>query len=73
MGGMATTGPAAPTALIGLLCAAHRRQDPDGPHVTMVDGAWSYCAGHADDGHDWRSIDPRPRQQLESDMASGLV
>jgi len=70
---MATTDPAAPTALIGLLCAAHRRQDPDGPHVTMVDGAWSYCAGHADDGHDWRSIDPRPRQQLESDIASGLV
>ena len=70
---MATTGGLAATSLIGSLCAAHRTQDPDGPHVTMVEGVWSYCAGHADDGHDWRNIEPRPRPQLESDMAAGLL
>jgi len=39
----------------------------------MVDGAWSYCAGHAEGEHEWRAIDPRPREQLEADMASGLL
>ncbi len=70
---MATTGGLAATALIGSLCAAHRTVDPDGPHVTMLEGVWSYCAGHAEDGHDWHTIEPRPRPQLESDMAAGLL
>ena len=70
---MATTGGLAATSLIGSLCAAHRTVDPDGPHVTMLEGVWSYCAGHDDDGHDWRTIEPRPRPQLESDMAAGLL
>jgi hypothetical protein len=60
-------------ALVQRLCFAHRTADPDGPHVTMLDGAWSYCAGHAEDSHDWRPIDARSRQQLESDIASGLI
>ncbi len=70
---MATKGGPAETALIGLFCATHRSPDPEGPHVTMVDGAWSYCAGHAEGEHEWRAIDPRPREQLEADMASGLL
>ena len=70
---MATTGGLAATALIGSLCTAHRTVDPDGPHVTMLEGVWSYCAGHGHDGHDWRTIEPRPRPQLESDMAAGLL
>jgi hypothetical protein len=67
-----TEGPAA-TALIERMCTTHRTVDPDGPHVTVVNGLWSYCSGHAEDGHEWRAIEPRRRQQLESDIASGLI
>jgi hypothetical protein len=70
---MAITGRPAETALIQRFCNTHRTADPDGPHVTVLDGVWSYCAGHAEDGHEWREIEPRPRQQLESDIAAGLV
>jgi hypothetical protein len=70
---MAITGRPAETALIQRFCTTHRTADPDGPHVTVLDGVWSYCAGHAEDGHEWREIEPRPRQQLESDIAAGLV
>jgi hypothetical protein len=70
---MANTGQPAGSALIQRFCAAHRARDPDGPHVTVVDGVWSYCAGHAEDGHEWREIEARPRQQLESDIAAGLL
>jgi len=66
-----TERPAA--ALIERMCTTHRKADPEGPHVTVVDGLWSYCSGHADDDHDWRAIEGRPRQQLESDIASGLI
>jgi len=70
---MAITRRPAETALIERLCVKHRTPDPDGPQVTVVDGVWSYCSGHADHGHDWRALEPRPRPQLESDIVSGIV
>jgi hypothetical protein len=70
---MATDDRPAAKALIERICTTHRTPDPEGPHVTVLDGLWSYCPGHAQDGHEWRAIEPRPRQQLESDISSGLI
>ena len=60
----------AKTGLIERICVAHRDRDPEGPLVTMVEGAWAYCAGHADAGHDWRVIEPTPRPTVEEEFAS---
>ncbi|HEV8653931.1 MAG TPA: hypothetical protein VGR85_00260 [Candidatus Limnocylindria bacterium] len=61
------------SALIERFCDGHCERDPEGPLVTTVEGGWAYCAGHGESGHQWRAIDPRPRQQLEADIAAGLV
>ncbi|HJW49165.1 MAG TPA: hypothetical protein VJ726_07100, partial [Candidatus Limnocylindria bacterium] len=63
----------AATALIERMCTTHPTPDPEGPHVTVVDGLWSYCSGHAEHGHKWRAIEPRPRQQLETEIASHRI
>ena len=60
----------ATTGMIERICDAHREPDPEGPMVTMVDGAWAYCAGHGDAGHEWRVIEPTPRRTVEERFAS---
>ena len=52
-------------AYITLVCEAHRERDPKGPLITRVDGAWAYCAGHAEGEHHWREIPPTTRDDLE--------
>ena len=57
---------AAATALIERICDAHPDRDPEGPLVTVVDGVWAFCAGHADSGHQWRATDPVARHVLDT-------
>jgi hypothetical protein len=63
-------------AMIKLVCAAHLERSQEDPLVTSVDvagGQWAFCAGGAQDGHEWRPIEPmaleslrvRPRRLLE--------
>jgi hypothetical protein len=59
----------ATTGLIERICDAHRDRDPEGPLVTMVEGAWAYCAGHSSTEHEWRVIEPTPRQSVEERFA----
>jgi hypothetical protein len=59
------------TALIARICEAHRERDPAGPLVTVVDGAWAYCAGHRETEHEWRVIEPTQRQFVEEQIAAG--
>ena len=58
------------TAFIERICDAHRDRDRDGPLLTLVEGAWAYCAGHGDERHEWRIIEPAPRQMVEEKFAS---
>jgi hypothetical protein len=59
------------TALIARICDAHRDRDPEGPLVTVVDGAWAYCAGHRESAHEWRVIEPTQRRFVEEQLARG--
>lgn len=52
------------TALIELICSAHRDPDPVGPLITRVDDMWAYCEGHGRGGHDWSRIQPTRREDL---------
>lgn len=61
-------------AMIELVCASHLEPSKNDPVVTAVDGGlWAFCAGGAQDGHDWRRIGPtaleplraRPRRLLQ--------
>ena len=52
------------TALIELVCRAHTDPDPVGPLITLVDGLWAYCDGHAESAHDWSRIQPTRREDL---------
>jgi hypothetical protein len=62
---MSVQGDPATTAFIERICEAHRERDPEGPLVTMLDGAWAYCAGHQQAEHDWRVIEPTARPVVE--------
>jgi hypothetical protein len=53
------------TALIERICDAHRDRDPEGPLVTRLDAVWAFCAGHRASEHEWRVIEPTPRQVVE--------
>jgi hypothetical protein len=64
---MSVQGRPATTALIERVCATHLSRDPNGPLVTVLDGVWAYCAGHTSAEHEWRTIEPTTRQQLESE------
>ncbi|HKY51848.1 MAG TPA: hypothetical protein VJP45_11390 [Candidatus Limnocylindria bacterium] len=52
------------TAQIERVCTAHPRPDGVGPHITIVDGAWAFCAGRGTDAHEWRRIEPTRLQFL---------
>ena len=65
---MSAQGGRSKTALIERVCDAHRDRDPEGPLVTTVEGVWAFCAGFGASGHNWREIDPVPRQSLEADL-----
>lgn len=67
---MSVQGDPDPTAFIGRICEAHPDRDRDGPLLTLVEGAWAFCAGHGDAGHDWRVIEPTPRHTVEERFAS---
>ena len=56
----------ADTALIERVCDAHPDRDPDGPLVTVIDGVWAYCAGHAEASHEWRVTEPVARHVLDT-------
>ena len=50
------------SAFIEYVCTVHQRPDALGPKVTRLDGAWAFCAGHGEDGHEWMRIKPTPRE-----------
>jgi len=50
------------SAFIEYVCAAHQGPDPVGPKVTRLGGAWAFCAGHGEDGHEWVRIQPIRRE-----------
>ncbi len=58
------------SVLIEFVCDAHTERDPRGPLVTRIDDAWAYCAGHGDDGHQWRRIVPTQRGLLEGPLTA---
>lgn len=70
MPGMSVQGDRTTTGLIERICDGHPDRDPEGPLVTMVEGAWAYCAGHADGEHEWRVIEPTSRRDLEEGFAN---
>lgn len=67
---MSVRGDQATTGLIERICEAHREPDAEGPLVTMVEGAWAYCAGHARGEHEWRVIEPALRRDVAERFAS---
>lgn len=55
------------SGLIEYICAAHREPTKSDPLVTSVGaGAWAFCLGGAEDGHDWRKIEPAELEPLRS-------
>jgi len=50
------------SALIEYVCTVHQPPDAVGPQVTRLDGAWAFCAGHGEDGHEWMRIKPTRRE-----------
>jgi hypothetical protein len=53
-------------AMIELMCAAHPDAGAAGPVVTTVDGVWAYCFGGAENGHEWRKIEPTTLESVRS-------
>jgi hypothetical protein len=49
---------------IRFVCKRHTERDPVGPLVTIIDGAWALCVGHALSGHDWAEIEPTQLEHL---------
>jgi hypothetical protein len=58
------SGSALGSGLIEFVCYTHL-PDEDGPTITPQYGSWSYCAGSAVRGHDWRQVEPVTRERLE--------
>ena len=58
------------SVLIEYVCDAHTTRDATGPLVTRIEGAWAYCAGHGETGHQWRRIEPTKRGMLEGPKTS---
>jgi hypothetical protein len=52
--------------MIELACRAHAEAGTAGPVVTTVEGVWAYCFGGAENGHDWRQIEPTTLEALRS-------
>jgi hypothetical protein len=50
------------STFIEYVCTVHQPPDAVGPHVTRLDGAWAFCAGHGEDGHEWMRIKPTRRE-----------
>ena len=69
-------------AMMELVCAAHLEPSKRDPLVTAVDGGlWAFCPGGAEDGHDWRRVEPiplgslrvRPRRLLQGLLTESAV
>ena len=52
------------SALIELVCRAHAQRHSLGPLITRVDGFWAYCEGNGSSDHEWRRIEPTPRERV---------
>jgi len=52
------------SGLIEFVCQSHAATE-EGPTITPQYGSWSYCAGSAARGHDWRQVEPVTRERLE--------
>jgi hypothetical protein len=52
-------------ALIELTCQAHQTPKGQGPLITLIDGAWAYCEGHASGSHEWARIEPIRRDRID--------
>ena len=44
------------SVLIELVCRAHPTAHGPGPLITLVEGAWAYCEGNEQGGHEWTRI-----------------
>ena len=55
--------------MVELVCATHVTAGANGPLVTAVEAIWAYCLGGADEGHDWRKIEPTALELLRAGLS----